>query len=47
MDFSYDIQYKCGKENLVVNTLSRVSGSEMMCMALSIQNFQLGAVDHS
>lgn len=36
LEFDYEIQYKEGKENLVADALSRVEGSEILHMALSV-----------
>lgn len=36
VDFDYEIQYKQGKENLVFDALSRVEGSEVLHMAMSV-----------
>lgn len=36
MGFSYDISYKSGKENVAVDTLSRVKGAEILCLAVSL-----------
>jgi len=36
LEFDYEIQYRQGKENLVADALSRVEGSEVLHMALSI-----------
>ena len=36
MGFDYEIQYKSGKENLAVDALSRVQGSEFLLMAISV-----------
>ena len=36
LEFDYEIQYKEGKENLVADALSRVTGSEVLHMALSV-----------
>ncbi|CAA7028426.1 unnamed protein product [Microthlaspi erraticum] len=36
LEFDYEIQYKEGKENLVADALSRVEGSEVLHMALSV-----------
>ncbi|KAL8159020.1 hypothetical protein V2J09_000557 [Rumex salicifolius] len=36
LEFDYDIQYKEGKENLVADALSRVEGSAVLSMALSM-----------
>ncbi|KAL8159021.1 hypothetical protein V2J09_000558 [Rumex salicifolius] len=36
LEFDYDIQYKDGKENLVADALSRVEGSAVLSMALSV-----------
>jgi len=36
LEFDYEIQYKQGKENLVADALSRVEGSEVLHMALSV-----------
>ena len=36
MGFSYDIQYKSGKENIAVDALSRVDGAIILCLAVSI-----------
>lgn len=36
MGFNYKIQYKCGKENLAADALSRVPSSEILCMAISL-----------
>jgi len=35
MGFSYEIQYKSGVENVVVDALLRISGSELLLLALS------------
>ena len=43
MGYSYEIQYKSGKENTVADALSRVAGAELLCMALSI--FQSDLLD--
>lgn len=44
MVFDYEIHYKFGKENLVADALSRVAGSESMCMALTIIEFELSTL---
>ena len=36
LEFDYEIQYKEGKKNLVADALSRVTGSEVLHMALSV-----------
>lgn len=36
LEFDYEIQYKQGKENLVADALSRMEGSEVLHMALSL-----------
>ena len=36
LEFDYEIQYKHGKENLVADALSRVEGSEVLHMAMSV-----------
>ena len=36
MCFDYEIQYKPGQENAVVDALSRVQGSEVLMMAISL-----------
>ena len=35
MGYSYEIQYKSGKENVAVDALSRVDGAEFLLMAIS------------
>jgi len=35
LGYSYEIRYKSGKENLMVDALSRVSGAEILCLSLS------------
>lgn len=41
MDFGYEIKYKSGKENLAADALSRVEGSEILCMAISVVSSNL------
>ena len=41
MGYSYDIQYKSGKENLAADALSRVPGAEVLYMAISSIESQL------
>lgn len=41
LEFDYEIQYKEGKENLVADALSRVEGSEILHMALSVLDCDL------
>ena len=41
MRYSYEIQYKSGKENLAADALSRVPGAEVLCMAISSIESQL------
>lgn len=36
MGFDYKIQYKCGKENIAVDALSRVQGAQILSMAIFI-----------
>lgn len=36
MGFDYEITYKSGTENLVADALSRVEGSEVLCLAMSV-----------
>lgn len=36
LEFDYEIQYKKGKENLVADALSRVQGSEVLHMAMTV-----------
>ena len=36
MGFDYEIQYKPGQENVVADALSRVQGSEVLLMAISV-----------
>jgi len=46
MGYSYEIQYKRGKDNAVADALCRVSRAERLCLAIStielelIQNIQ-------
>lgn len=35
MGYTYDIQYKQGKENLAADSISRHTGAEILCLALS------------
>lgn len=39
--FDYEIQYIRGRENVVANALSRVQGSEVLCMDLYVVNSYL------
>lgn len=39
--FHYDIEYRRGKTNIVADALSRVSGSEILYMAISLVSFTL------
>ena len=41
MGFSYTIQYKSGIENLVVDALSHISGTELFLMNISLINYDL------
>ena len=41
MGFDYVIHYKSGYENVVVDAFSRVSGSEILCLALSVLDSNL------
>uniref|UniRef100_A0A1J3K9P1 Retrovirus-related Pol polyprotein from transposon 17.6 n=1 Tax=Noccaea caerulescens TaxID=107243 RepID=A0A1J3K9P1_NOCCA len=41
LEFDYEIQYKEGKENLMADALSRVEGSEILHMALSVLDCDL------
>lgn len=41
MGFDYTIHYKSGSDNVVADALSRVSGSEILCMALSVLDSNL------
>lgn len=43
MGFDYEIVYKSGVENTVVDALSRVTGSEILCMAISVIHSHLYA----
>lgn len=36
MGFNYEIHYKSGVENVAANVLSRVQGSELLLMAISV-----------
>ena len=44
MDFDYETQYKCGKENQAADALSRVQGSELLYMAISLVDTNLEAL---
>lgn len=39
--FPYDIRHKNEKDNITTNVLSRVSGAEVLCMALSLVDSNL------
>lgn len=41
LEFDYEIQYRQGKENLAADALSRVEGSEILHMALSVMECDL------
>lgn len=41
MEFDYEIQYRQGKDNLAADALSRVEGSEVLSMALSVMECDL------
>ena len=41
LEFDYDICYKQGKDNLAADALSRVEGSEVLSMALSVMDYDL------
>lgn len=41
LEFDYEIQYKQGKENVVADALSRVEGSEILHMAMSVMECDL------
>ena len=41
MGFDYEIQYKGGTENVVADALSRVQGSEILCLAISVVDSDL------
>ena len=41
MGIYYEIQYKSGSENLVADALSRVHGSELLCIAISLTSSDL------
>lgn len=41
LEFDYEIQYRQGKENLAADALSRVEGSEVLHMALSVMECDL------
>lgn len=41
MGFDYEIEYKSGSENAVADALSRVSGAELLYMALSVLDSNL------
>ena len=43
MVFDYEIQYKCGSENKAADALSRVQGSEILLLALSLVTTDLEA----
>lgn len=44
MGFDYEIQYKSGKENIAADALSRVQGSEILLMALSVVDSNLSTM---
>lgn len=44
MDFSYDIHYKSGSENLAADALSRVTGAEIMFLALLVLDSNLSSL---
>ncbi|XP_056696470.1 transposon Tf2-1 polyprotein isoform X1 [Spinacia oleracea] len=44
MGFDYEIQYKSGRENLAADALSRVQGSEVLCMAMSVVDSNLATL---
>ena len=41
MGFSYTIQYKSGTENLAAEAFSRISGTEILLIAISLINSDL------
>ena len=43
MRFDYEIQYKCGTENKATDAVSRVQGSEILLLALSLVTSDLDA----
>ena len=35
MGYSYEIQYKSGKDSVVANVLSKLTGVEILCLSMS------------
>lgn len=44
MGFDYDIEYRSGQDNVAADALSRVPGSELLFMAISVNSSDLNAL---